>query len=136
MVQSESLPQARPIDKRLPQAGGADAGHWAAPPPPRSRSLGAGIPVRLHFNDGACASGTAKTIGARGMFVETGTQPAREGCVDVRLHTRYGAESGQCSIRLPSMIMYRNRTGIGLLFRRLDVQARRAIEQLLGDDAA
>jgi hypothetical protein len=95
-----------------------------------------GIPVGLHFGDGACASGVATSITGNGMFVATAMEPTRSGCVDVRLIPRCGCGGGAHSIRLPSLIMYRNGDGIGLLFRHLDPRAEEMVRCLIEDCAA
>jgi hypothetical protein len=87
--------------------------------------------VRLHFADGAFACGTATAIGARGMLIEAVRESTRAGCVDVRLVAPCGQTGGECSIRLPSIIMCRSGNRIRLLFRRLDGQARKAVQGLV-----
>ena len=92
-----------------------------------------GIPVGLHFGDGACTTGMATSITSRGMFVATATEPTRAGCVDVRLIPRCGCGGGARSIRLPSLIMYRTDAGIGVLFRQLDPRAEAIVRCLIED---
>jgi hypothetical protein len=122
--------EPRPAARLDPQAFGAGtaAATYAGDAP-----HAIGIPVGLHFGDGACASGVATSISGHGMFVATAMEPTRAGCVDVRLIPRCGCGGGAHSIRLPSLIMYRNESGIGLLFRHLDPRARDTVRCLTED---
>jgi hypothetical protein len=88
-----------------------------------------GIPVRLHFPDGACTEGMATAIGPRGLFVETSREPDGGGCVDVRFTAL--CDAGPRSIRLPSVMLYRTRDGMALMFRQLDSQAQEAVHRLV-----
>ncbi|MCF7989586.1 MAG: PilZ domain-containing protein [Thiohalocapsa sp.] len=91
------------------------------------------LPVGLHFGDGAYAWGTAVDIGGGGMYIRTAMRPQRNGCVDIRMTVP--CSFGECSIRLPSMIVHRNQDGVGLMFRDLDEQAEEAVRQLLRGEA-
>jgi hypothetical protein len=131
---NENGRQTRPPRLTAGTLGGAAAGAKTRlgdghQPPPQQPHCAIAIPVGLHFPDGACACGTATSIGPHGMFVETHQRPKREGCVDVRLMAR--CTEGERGIRLPSLILYRTAEGVGLLFRRLDAQAQDALRRLL-----
>lgn len=91
------------------------------------------FPVGLHFGDGACAQGTAVDIGSGGMYVRTAMRPRRNGCVDVRMTVP--CSFGDCSIRLPSIIVHGGGDGVGLMFRELDEQAEEAVRQLIRGEA-
>jgi len=87
------------------------------------------IPVGLHFNDGACGSGLALNLSEGGLFIRTSMRPWRNGCVDVRMSVH--CDDGDCSIRLPALVVHRTSNGIGVMFRELDEQAAAIVMQLL-----
>ncbi|WP_281291055.1 PilZ domain-containing protein [Thiohalocapsa marina] len=87
------------------------------------------IPVSLHFTDGAFGPGIAWNICQGGLFVHTSMRAPCNGCLDVRLTVT--SAHGPCSVRLPALVVHRNKDGIGLMFRGLDEQAENAVSQLL-----
>jgi len=151
---------ARPVPGSSRHAAGAGriAGHpqqLRRPAPPLSARDGAGaarggiapaacgqrpprvalsLPIRIHFSDGAFASGTVVAIDARGMRIETASPAPSSGCVDVRLIP--GPHGAPSAVRLPALIMGRNGNVVELLFLRLNEDAEQMLERWLGEAPA
>jgi len=92
------------------------------------------IPVALNFKNGAYGHGVALDISAGGLFVKTAVRSWHGSCVDVRITVMQADQS--YPVRLPSLVVHRNRNGIGVMFLELDEQADRFVAELLRANAA
>ncbi len=91
------------------------------------------IPVALHYKNGAYGRGFALDISAGGLFVKTAIKSWYGGCVDVRMTLTRSPQS--YPLRLPSLVVRRSNSGIGLMFLDLDEQADRIVAELLRTNA-
>lgn len=94
-----------------------------------SQRIAVTIPVSLHYRNGAYDRGLVLNLSAGGLFVQPLTRSSHRGCVD--LHMTAPCSSGDCTIRLPSLIVHQTKTGIGLMFLDLDELAEAAVLELL-----
>lgn len=84
------------------------------------------ILAKMRWPDGQSAAGLVYDIGPGGMFVVSGAGPEANSCVDVVVG------DGDTSVQIKGFIVHRHKHGFGLMFRRLDRNARAFLQTCLG----
>ena len=74
--------------------------------------------------------GRSRNIGLEGLFIETGIMILPVGsCIEVEIDLMAGTQWEE--VRMPAVVVHRNRVGCGIAFQTFNGKAFRVIEQLL-----